>query len=79
MEFVEGRPMRPVDGTKKLLDLAVQIADGLGEHGRQTASDPGLVNPVAGVEGERPSGEHINRLPIITKTQPRTTRASDGP
>jgi serine/threonine protein kinase len=29
MEFVEGRPLAPVEGTRKLLDLAVQMADGL--------------------------------------------------
>jgi Tol biopolymer transport system component/predicted Ser/Thr protein kinase len=29
MEFVEGRPLAPVEGTRKLLDLAVQIADGM--------------------------------------------------
>ncbi len=29
MEFVEGSPLAPVDSTRKLLDLAVQIADGL--------------------------------------------------
>src|SRR5438093_8901336 len=29
MEFVEGAPVAPVDGARKLLDLAVQIADGL--------------------------------------------------
>jgi Tol biopolymer transport system component/tRNA A-37 threonylcarbamoyl transferase component Bud32 len=29
MEFVDGSPIAPVDGTRKLLDLAVQIADGL--------------------------------------------------
>src|SRR5882762_10807011 len=29
MEFVEGAPIRPTDDTRKLLDLAVQIADGL--------------------------------------------------
>lgn len=29
MEFVEGRPVAPVDAPRKLLDLAVQIADGL--------------------------------------------------
>ena len=29
MEFLEGRPLAPVDGTRKLLDLAVQIADGI--------------------------------------------------
>jgi eukaryotic-like serine/threonine-protein kinase len=30
MEFVEGTPIAPVDSTRKLLDIAVQIADGLG-------------------------------------------------
>src|SRR6202008_4728456 len=29
MEFVEGAPIAPVDTTRKLLDIAVQIADGL--------------------------------------------------
>jgi eukaryotic-like serine/threonine-protein kinase len=29
MEFVDGSPIAPVDNTRKLLDLAVQIADGL--------------------------------------------------
>lgn len=29
MEFVEGSPLAPVDSARKLLDLAVQIADGL--------------------------------------------------
>ena len=29
MEFVDGSPIAPVDSTRKLLDLAVQIADGL--------------------------------------------------
>jgi eukaryotic-like serine/threonine-protein kinase len=29
MEFVEGTPIAPVDSTRKLLDIAVQIADGL--------------------------------------------------
>ena len=29
MEYVEGAPIRPVQGVRKLLDLAVQIADGL--------------------------------------------------
>jgi Tol biopolymer transport system component/predicted Ser/Thr protein kinase len=29
MEFLEGRPLAPVEGTRKLLDLAVQIADGM--------------------------------------------------
>jgi serine/threonine protein kinase/Tol biopolymer transport system component len=29
MEFVEGTPIAPVDTTRKLLDIAVQIADGL--------------------------------------------------
>ncbi len=29
MEFVEGAPLRPVESIRKLLDLAVQIADGL--------------------------------------------------
>ena len=29
MEFVDGAPIAPVDGARKLLDLAVQIADGL--------------------------------------------------
>jgi eukaryotic-like serine/threonine-protein kinase len=29
MEFVDGAPIAPVDSTRKLLDLAVQIADGL--------------------------------------------------
>jgi serine/threonine protein kinase len=29
MEYVEGTPIAPVDGARKLLDLAVQIADGL--------------------------------------------------
>ena len=29
MEFVDGSPIGPVDSTRKLLDLAVQIADGL--------------------------------------------------
>ena len=29
MEFVEGSPLAAVDGARKLLDLAVQIADGL--------------------------------------------------
>jgi eukaryotic-like serine/threonine-protein kinase len=29
MEYVEGAPVRPVEGLRKLLDIAVQIADGL--------------------------------------------------
>lgn len=29
MEFVDGAPIRPAQGTRKVLDLAVQIADGL--------------------------------------------------
>src|SRR5713226_2040397 len=29
MEFVEGTPIAPVDSTRKLLDIAVQIAEGL--------------------------------------------------
>src|SRR6516164_7111612 len=29
MEFVEGAPVAPVDSSRKLLDIAVQIADGL--------------------------------------------------
>ena len=29
MEFLDGRPLAPVEGTRKLLDLAVQIADGM--------------------------------------------------
>jgi len=29
MEYVEGGPVRPTDDTRKLLDLAIQIADGL--------------------------------------------------
>lgn len=29
MGFVEGQPLAPIEGTRKLLDLAVQIADGL--------------------------------------------------
>src|SRR5260370_42152940 len=29
MEFVEGAPIASVDSTRKLLDMAVQIADGL--------------------------------------------------
>src|SRR3954471_2845938 len=29
MEYVEGTPIRPTDDVRKLLDLAVQIADGL--------------------------------------------------
>jgi serine/threonine protein kinase len=29
MEFVEGRPLAPVDSPRKLLDLAAQIGDGL--------------------------------------------------
>src|SRR3954470_17281777 len=29
MEFIEGAPIAPVDTTRKLLDIAVQIADGL--------------------------------------------------
>ncbi len=29
MEFIDGSPTAPVDSTRKLLDLAVQIADGL--------------------------------------------------
>jgi len=29
MELVEGSPVRPVENARKLLDLAVQIADGL--------------------------------------------------
>jgi serine/threonine protein kinase len=29
MEFVEGRPVAPIDSPRKLPDLAVQIADGL--------------------------------------------------
>jgi serine/threonine protein kinase len=29
MEYVEGAPLRPPEDTRKLLDLAVQIADGL--------------------------------------------------
>jgi len=29
MEFVEGSPIAPVDTTRKLLDIAVQIADGM--------------------------------------------------
>src|ERR1700685_999896 len=29
MEYVEGTPIAPLDGPRKLLDIAVQIADGL--------------------------------------------------
>src|SRR6266850_7757445 len=29
MEYVEGTPIAPVDGARKLLDLAVQVADGM--------------------------------------------------
>ena len=29
MEFIDGQPVAPVDSTRKLLDIAVQIADGL--------------------------------------------------
>src|SRR5579871_3034456 len=29
MEFIEGSPLGPVDNSRKLLDLAVQIADGM--------------------------------------------------
>jgi serine/threonine protein kinase len=29
MEFLDGRPLAPVEGTRKLLDLALQIADGV--------------------------------------------------
>src|SRR5712692_11799466 len=29
MEYVEGSPIAPVDGARKVLDLAVQIADGM--------------------------------------------------
>jgi serine/threonine protein kinase len=29
MEYVEGTPVAPLDGPRKLLDLAIQIADGL--------------------------------------------------
>src|SRR3954451_24611699 len=29
MEYVEGAPIRPTDDTRKFLDLAVQVADGL--------------------------------------------------
>src|ERR1700686_5158663 len=29
MEYIEGVPIAPVDGPRKLLDLAVQIADGM--------------------------------------------------
>jgi eukaryotic-like serine/threonine-protein kinase len=29
MEYVDGKPLRPVDEIRKLLDLAVQIADGM--------------------------------------------------
>ena len=29
MEFLEGRPLAPVESTRKVLDLAVQIADGM--------------------------------------------------
>jgi serine/threonine protein kinase len=29
MEFVEGAPVAPVDSPRKLLDIAVQLADGL--------------------------------------------------
>src|SRR4051794_14416636 len=29
MEFIDGSPVAPVDSTRKLLDIAVQIADGL--------------------------------------------------
>ena len=29
MEFLDGRPIAPVEGTRKLLDLAVQVADGM--------------------------------------------------
>src|SRR5579871_4418451 len=29
MEFVEGTPLAPVDSTRKLLDIAVQVAEGL--------------------------------------------------
>jgi eukaryotic-like serine/threonine-protein kinase len=29
MEFVDGRPLAPVEGTRKVLDVAVQIADGM--------------------------------------------------
>ena len=39
MEFVEGRPVAPVDAPRKLLDLAVQIADGL-----CAAHDAGIVH-----------------------------------
>src|SRR5260370_18395883 len=29
MEFIEGEPVRPPEGVRKLLDIALQIADGL--------------------------------------------------
>src|ERR1700722_14915172 len=29
MEYVEGSPIAPVESTRKLLDLAVQVADGM--------------------------------------------------
>src|SRR5436309_15365922 len=29
MEFVDGTPIAPVDATRKLLDMAIQIAEGL--------------------------------------------------
>ena len=29
MEFLDGRPLAPVEGARKVLDLAVQIADGM--------------------------------------------------
>ena len=39
MEFLEGGPLASVDGTRKLLDLAVQIADGIA-----TAHSAGIVH-----------------------------------
>lgn len=39
MEFIDGSPLSPVENARKLLDLAVQIADGLA-----AAHAAGIVN-----------------------------------